>query len=129
MKKVVVFDVEGDGLEATKLHCLSANMKDKISSTTSYERMARLVTRGDVILVGHNIIRWDIPTLERLLGVEVRCELVDTLSISWYLEPERKLHGLEAWGEEFGVPKPVITDWEGITEEESIILEYYEGRG
>ena len=112
MKKVVVFDVEADGLKATKLHCLSANMDDKISSTTSYERMAKLMSREDVILVGHNIIRYDIPTLERLLGIEVKCELVDTLSISWYLEPERKLHGLEVWGEEFGVPKPVITDWE-----------------
>lgn len=120
MKKVVVFDVEADGLKATKLHCLSANMDDKISSTTSYERMARLMSREDVILVGHNIVRYDIPTLERLLGVEVKCELVDSLAISWYLEPERKLHGLEAWGEEFGVPKPVITDWEGLTTEEYI---------
>jgi len=120
MKKVVVFDVEADGLKATKLHCLSANMDDKINSTTSYERMARLMSREDVILVGHNIVRYDIPTLERLLGIEVKCELVDTLSISWYLEPERKLHGLEAWGEEFGVPKPVITDWENLTTEEYI---------
>lgn len=112
MKKLVVFDVEGDGLNATKLHCLSANMNGKLSSTTSYEQMAKLVTREDVVLIGHNIVRWDIPTLERLLGVEIRCDLVDTLSISWYLEPERKLHGLESWGEEFGVPKPVITDWE-----------------
>lgn len=120
MKKVVVFDVEADGLKATKLHCLSANMDDKIHSTTSYEKMAKLMCREDIILVGHNIVRYDIPTLERLLGTEVKCELVDTLSISWYLEPERKLHGLEAWGEEFGVPKPVITDWENLTTEEYI---------
>lgn len=120
MKKVVVFDVEADGLKATKLHCLSANMDDKISSTTSYEKMAKLMSREDVILVGHNIVRYDIPTLERLLGIEVKCELVDSLAISWYLEPERKLHGLEAWGEEFGVPKPVITDWENLTTEEYI---------
>ena len=120
MKKVVVFDCETDGLAATKIHCLSANFGGKISSTTDYGKMRKLLLRDDIILVAHNGIRYDIPTLERILGITSVPDIICSLSISWYLEPERKLHGLEAWGEEFGVPKPVITDWENLTTEEYI---------
>lgn len=118
--KEVVFDIEADSLDATKIHCLSANMDNKIGSTTDYARMARLVVRKDVILVGHNIVRYDIPTLERLLGVSIECTLVDTLAISWYLDPTRKRHGLEEYGEEYGIPKPKIDDWENLSTEEYV---------
>ena len=46
--------------------------------------------------------------------------IVDTLGISWYLEPKRLIHGLDSFGQEFGIPKPKITDWEGLTIEEYI---------
>ena len=72
------------------------------------------------VLVGHNIIRYDIPTVERILGVQVKAKLVDTLMLSWYLFPNRLMHGLEDWGEEFGVPKPKITDWDNLSTEEYI---------
>ena len=39
---------------------------------------------------------------------------MDTLALSWYLEPKRVRHGLEWWGEEFGVEKPVIDDWDNL---------------
>jgi len=71
-------------------------------------------------LIGHNIQRYDVPAVEKLLGVEVKCKLVDTLALSWYLFPDRPQHGLESWGEYFGVPKPVVTDWEGLSVEEYI---------
>ena len=74
----------------------------------------------DKILIGHNIQRYDVPAVEKLLGVEVKCKLVDTLALSWYLFPDRPQHGLESWGEYFGVPKPVVTDWEGLSVEEYI---------
>lgn len=69
-------------------------------------------------LIGHNIIRWDIPTLERLLDIKIEAKLIDTLAISFYLEPHRQKHGLESYGEDFGVKKPVIDDWENQTQEE-----------
>ena len=49
------------------------------------------------ILVGHNIIRFDIPVVERLLGIKVKAQLVDTLALSWYLFPNRKIHKLEVF--------------------------------
>lgn len=72
------------------------------------------------VLVGHNIQRFDIPVVERLLGIKVKAFLIDTMALSWYLEPSRATHGLEDYGEEFGVPKPKVTDWEGLTTEEYI---------
>lgn len=105
-----VFDIEADGLTPTKIHCLSVN-NGKMKSTVDYDNMRKFFTTAD-ILVGHNIQRYDIPAVERLLGIKVKAKLVDTLALSWYLEPHRLKHGLAEYGEEFGVPKPEVEDWE-----------------
>lgn len=81
--------------------------------------MKALFEFADVI-VGHNIIRWDVPNLERVLGIKIKCKLVDTLALSWALEPSRKRHGLEWWGEEFGVPKPKIKSWDNLPLEDYV---------
>jgi len=119
MTKIWVFDCEGDSLTPTKLHCLAAgNPKSaKVHVTSQYNKMRKLLTEAD-ILVGHNITRFDIPTLERLLDIKIKAKLVDTLALSWYLYPNRPRHGLESWGEYYGRPKPVITDWVNQTQEE-----------
>src|SRR5690606_38013223 len=70
------------------------------------------------VLVGHNIVRYDVPALEKLLGITISNKLVDTLGISWYLQPYRKKHGLEGYGDELGVPKPKIDDWENLSIED-----------
>lgn len=117
---VAVFDIEADGLNPTKIHCLSVKQdKSPIKSTHVYSHMRKFFTKADV-LVGHNITRYDIPVVEKLLDIEVKAKIVDTLAISWYLYPNRIMHGLADWGEEFGIPKPKIDDWEGLTTEEYI---------
>ena len=105
-----VFDIECDGLKPTKIHCISVNA-GKLRSTSSYDNMRSFFLKAKV-LVGHNIIRFDIPAVERLLGIKITAKLVDTLALSWYLEPDRLKHGLAEWGEDFGIPKPVVEDWE-----------------
>lgn len=119
MHDVTVFDVEGDGLWPSKIHCLAINTKGNAKSTIKYEDMRKFFTKAKV-LVGHNIVRFDIPSVERLLGVKVKALLVDTLALSWYLYPERNKHGLAEWGEELGVPKPEIDDWENLSIEEYV---------
>ncbi|MNI06789.1 DNA polymerase I [compost metagenome] len=114
-----VFDVEGDGLKPTKLHCISMCVNDKIYHTTDYDRMRDFFSKADV-LIGHNIIRWDIPQIERLLGITIKARLVDTLALSWYLSPNTKKHGLAEWGEYFGEQKPPIEDWDNLPIEEYI---------
>ena len=118
----MIFDIEGDSLEPTKLHVLSASYVDgEIASTPDYETMKIALEREET-LVGHNIIRFDIPVLERLVGYKPKeTLLVDTLALSWILYPERngrEDHSLDSWGETLGIKKPEIDDWEGLSYEE-----------
>lgn len=76
--------------------------------------MREFFSREDIALIAHNGIRFDVPVLEKILGIKVKARLVDSLAISWYLYPKRIRHGLEEWGEEFGVPKPPIADWDNL---------------
>jgi hypothetical protein len=69
-------------------------------------------------LIMHNGKLFDKEALD-LLGYNTsKIKIIDTLILSWYLEPMRMKHGLEEYGVEFGVPKPVITDWESQTQED-----------
>ena len=112
-----VIDLEANGLTPSKIHVLSVNFGGTIKSTPDYDKMRSLLGEADV-LIGHNITRYDIPVLERLLNIKITAKIVDTLALSWYLYPTRNRHGLEWWGEDFGVPKPAIDDWDGLSYEE-----------
>jgi hypothetical protein len=109
----VIFDIEGDDLNATLIHVLSYMDGDKVVSLTDYDGMREWLL-AQPILIGHNIILWDVPTLERILDIKIKAKLIDTLALSWYLYDDRNVHGLEEWGEEFGIPKPVIKDWKTL---------------
>jgi len=113
-----IFDIETDGLDSTKIHVLSWLGEDKeVHHTHDYEAMRIFFTEAKV-LIGHNIIRFDIPAVEKVLGIKVKARLIDTLPLAWYLDFYRPSHGLASYGEEFGVPKPKIDDWENLSPEE-----------
>ncbi len=116
-----VFDAEFDGLTPTLIHCLSIINVDSgnVYSTTDYDKMRTFFTTQE-ILIGHNITRFDIPHLERLLDIKIKAKLYDTLALSWYLYPERVYHGLASWGEDLGIKKPEIEDWFNLSVEEYI---------
>jgi hypothetical protein len=115
-----VFDIETDGLldQMTKIHVLSYSDDNKtVIHTHDYGEMREFfLTRKT--LVGHNIVRFDIPAVEKLLGIKVEARLIDTLALSWYIHHDRLKHGLEGYGDEYGVPKPVIKDWNSLSPEE-----------
>lgn len=118
-----VFDIEADGLldTVTKIHCLVA--KDRLGTITlaTHDDIRTFFERaykGKTILIGHNIIGYDLRAVERILGVKPECQIIDTLPLSWYLNHDRVKHGLEEYGEDFGVPKPKIDDWQNQTLEE-----------
>lgn len=77
----------------------------------------------DFLNQGHTLVMhygklFDFEALQ-FLGFDVsKSKLIDSLALSWYLEPDRVVHGLEKYGEEFGVPKPPIVDWESLSQEE-----------
>lgn len=128
LKDVYIFDIEADNLikDATKIHCLSIGKITKsggvkVMSTTDYDEMREFFSNKSLIKVGHNIIRYDIPVIEKILSVKVnRSYVIDTLPLSWYLYPNNNVHGLEWWGEQLGVKKVDIQDWSNLTSEEYI---------
>lgn len=118
-----VFDIEADGLleDATRIHCLSyydINTGDSGSYTVLAD-IRRFLLNAD-ILIGHNIVRYDVPLLDLFIEDKIRATLVDTLALSWYLYPERNLHGLESWGDDLGVAKPIIKDWKNLSVEDYV---------
>lgn len=117
MNGYIIFDIETDGLCPTKIHVMSLTNGKNTISLTEYKEMKDFFARSieqDKILIGHNIQRYDIPALEKILDIKIKNNLIDTLALSWYLYPGRIRHGLESWGDELGVEKPKITDWENL---------------
>lgn len=140
---VTVFDIETDGLleEVTKIHCLCYQKLHKSevieTGTITEPNEIKNFIESQECLAGHNIINYDIPVLEKLLNISLPKEtkIIDTLGLSWYLFPYttkeeedsfnikkvlRKSFGLDAFGEEYGIPKPKIEDWNNFSLEEYI---------
>lgn len=113
-KEEIVFDVEANGLTPDKLWVFSYQNVTTGSdgSLVKYDKMKEFLSNPDCLLVVHNGESYDKPNIEKILGIEIKARVIDTLGLSWYLYPTKQLHGLAAWGEEFGVPKPVIEDGE-----------------
>jgi DNA polymerase III alpha subunit (gram-positive type) len=120
--RFVVFDTETDGLldTLTKAHVLGYTEDgENITTTHDYKEMVEFFSQEDVMFVGHNSVRYDMPAMNKVLGLNLNyTRFVDTLALSWYLEFPQSTHGLEAWGERLGVKKPKIDDWENLTAEE-----------
>ena len=119
--KARVLDCETDGLayDCTKIHVLSWT-DDGVTyhSTDNYDEMRGVLTQG-LRMVCHNSIRFDMVVFNRILGLDLNYKkFIDTLALSWYLFPERNKHGLEEWGEDLGVEKPVVKDWKNLSYED-----------
>ncbi len=73
------------------------------------------------LLIGHNIIMYDIPMLERYYG-PIATKLFDTLIVSRLMYPDRQNHpmgsnSLKSWGEFFKFPKGEFHDFSELTDE------------
>jgi len=113
---IYIFDIETDGLKATKIHCLSYFNLNSLEKNTliNYNDIRNLMLQKDSVFVAHNGVRYDIPTIKRILNIEQYIRIWDTLSLSWTLFPDRKKHGLDEWGIDVGVKKPEVLDWENL---------------
>ena len=123
-RRATVGDIESDGFldVATKIHVLScqmANGKSVDIQGTDKDRLVKFFNYhldNNVPVVFHNGVCYDIPLAEKLLGIDLsRLMVIDTLAISWYLNIGRELHGLDSFHADYGIAKPKITDWEGLT--------------
>lgn len=122
-------DIETSGLthqlieqgSQAKLHNLCAHdiisQKTHLFEGSQRDDIEKFLNR-EIIMVMHNGICYDKNAL-KILGYNVdKVHFVDTLALSWYLDLNRDKHGLESYGDEFGVPKPEIKDWKDLTQED-----------
>lgn len=118
-RRYVVIDIETDGLDPTCIWV--AVTKDlstgEIREWYSPEELSQYLTGS--ILVGHNLLWFDLPVLNRLWHLSFDLEwAVDTLVVSRLINSwDYSTHGLEAWGERLGFPKGDYHDWSKLTPE------------
>lgn len=130
-----IFDVETDGFldVVSKVHCIV--LKDVDTNTMIHlpveEAVAKL-EKADLI-IGHNIIKYDIPVLQKLYGFDFKNKILDTIVATRLLFPDVKekdfqrkdfprdcigRHSLKAWGNRIGNYKAQFeTDWKTYSPE------------
>ena len=137
-----VFDLESNGLynEVSTIHCIVLKDIDtnKIIQVDVNQAL-KLLSEAELI-IGHNIIKYDIPVLKKLYGFKTKAKVFDTLvatRLIWsdltdsdmkrvhtinYPRSLVNRHSLKAWGIRLGNYKQQIdTDWSVFTQE---MLEY-----
>ena len=127
-QNVMASDIETTGLleqmmkqEHPRLHNVGyidmLTKKETVIEWTDRKSIQAFLDSGPTLIM-HNGMTFDKEALI-FLGYDVsKVTLIDTLYLSWYLQPRRPKHGLEGYGEDFGIHKPYIEDWENQTQEE-----------
>lgn len=120
-KQATVADLESDGFldVATKLHVLGFQMNMKeikvFNGATESERIVKFFqwhVDNEIPIVMHNGISFDVPLMEKLFNIDLsKLMLIDSLAISWYLNFDRRVHGLGTFHEDYGIEKPAVEDW------------------
>ena len=118
----LVFDIETDDLNATKVWCIVA--QNPVSGEVfkfppdKLEEGYQFLQTADK-LIGHNIIGFDIPLVEKFGNVDLSDKIViDTLVLSRLFNPTRDGgHSLETWGYKLGYPKIEFEDYLNYSED------------
>ena len=122
MKRLAI-DVETDGLDATLIWC--AVTKDIDTNEVNVWKEAtglRQYINEQDLLIGHNIIGFDLPVLSRLWNLNTASNpLRDTLIMSRLLNPVlEKGHSLDSWGVRLGLKKGDFSDFGGGLSEDMV---------
>jgi DNA polymerase I len=136
----LVFDIETNGLydKVTKVFCIVIYDVNR-EETFAYgpdridDALAHLAT-GDV-LIGHNVIFYDVPVLQKLHSFNCKARILDTLICTRLIWPKEKLYdldvqlypevpknyrgmaGLKAWGYRLSDNKIEFKDFSEYSEE------------
>ena len=110
MELTAFFDIETDGLDATKIHCICAMLSDGEPTVYNFlgERSVEefrewLDVESVRVLSGHNIIGFDLPVLRKLGGFTWDLGVRDTLVLSRLANPSLEGgHSLRNWGQKLG---------------------------
>ena len=115
----LVFDIETNGLNPSVIWCICAIKGDEMITIEMPDKQTwQCLMEGVTEVIGHNIIRYDVPVVERLLDVSIDCKITDTLVMSRLYNPQLEGgHSLAAWGERLKFPKGDYYDWSALTPE------------
>jgi DNA polymerase I len=121
--KQVIFDIEADGLNPTRVWVVVAKElcsgETKVFMEDTLGDFAEYVKKEVKEVIGHNIIGYDIPVCNRLLGVDFsHCKITDTLVMSRLANPQQEGgHSLDNWGQRLGFPKGTHSDWSCLSQD------------
>ena len=125
MSKTLVFDIETDGLllDVSVMWVGVTYCIETKEEKVFYEAqdMVTYLNEADT-LIGHNIIGYDIPTLNKLSSIHINSSirLIDTIilaKLAYYDKDKSWSHSLDAYGERLGEKKGSYNDWSKYTKE------------
>jgi len=104
-EKYWAIDIEGDNLPSNRIWCMAAkNVKTRQEvSLVGHDAIRDWMNdkhKDGCKFIGHNIIGYDAPTLNRLLGLRLgMADIIDTMILSMLFSPSLAGgHSLGAWG-------------------------------
>ena len=118
----LVFDIETDDLQATKVWCIVAQDPDTGElfkfTPDELEKGYEFLATADR-LIGHNIIGFDIPIIHKFSDIDLsHIPVLDTLVLSRLFNPTREGgHSLENWGYKLGYNKIDFDDYLNYSQE------------
>jgi DNA polymerase I len=136
----LIFDIETNGLNPTKVHCLVIKKDNEVLKFVGNDIPKGIDLMANNLVVGHNCIKYDLPVLEKLYNYTHNKDYVhDTLCLSRLIYPDignsldMKLlakgtidssivgkHSLKSWGVRLQLLKGSFgesTDWQAFTNE------------
>ena len=122
MQKIsnIVFDIETDDLDATKVWCIVAKEVDGNTYKFGPDELedGLDLLRSANTLIGHNIIGFDLLILKKLFNFTYSGKIIDTLVMSRLYNPIRENgHSLKTWGYRLGIPKQEQPEFDNYTPE------------
>lgn len=107
-----IFDIETNGFyqDCTTIHCVALKRIGIDSDVQLYTQSnindALDILENSEVLIGHNIIQFDIPVLEKFYpSRKFTHNVLDTFNLSCIVFPQRQKHSLEDWGKDLGFEK------------------------
>ncbi len=123
----LVFDIEANGLywDVDEVYCIVAyDIDTKAVHKFTPDNIldgVKFIFSADT-LIGHNILRYDIPALEKIYSTKYTGKVIDTLIISRLMYPDirqnpMKGNGLKHWGLFLKNNKISFDDWTKYSQE------------
>jgi len=117
----LIFDIETDDLNATKIWCIVAQ---DIDTNKIYKFPPDKLEEGYKFLqsaeqlIGHNVLGFDIPMVEKFGNIKLTDNVVDTLVLSRLFNPTREGgHSLDNWGYRLSYRKIEFDDYQNYSTE------------